>query len=347
MLDKIPSDPQEAERYCTQQLLRPFIPDSFLREHSGDYDLIFESRSDVPSPAWENWPRFLLERHGSLPIRDVFCPNNYGGGWYFLPYLFDIVRLGGIRDVLSYSPSDVFLESYWKRFPWLKLCRRRLDTIKEGLYISSFCSTSRDFLILEIGGGYGRLAEYFLQKFPLCHYVLIDAFPISVLSSEYYIKSFVSDDELCFLNQSGRLDLSDPAALFRYRAIWLPPNRIRDVAHGHVSVAVNVHSMDEMADSAIAYYLDAINEMDPEYVFLKNHFRHYVPGILGSDDSEWWDGLIPQSWNAWRNAIAIEEIPLTLRLSNRMPQLGYVRGVKVTYERTYSVRGSDTGFLTT
>jgi hypothetical protein len=105
--------------------------------------------------------------------------------------------------------------------------------------------------IVEVGGGYGRLAEAFLNIFGRqVRFVLIDAVPGSLLLAYEYLRR---------CNPALRVGfdyLGDPFDLERYDCYVVPSWRIDVVPDGSCDLAINVQSMQEMDQHHVDHYLE-------------------------------------------------------------------------------------------
>ena len=211
-------------------------------------------------------------------------------------------------DIADLLPEDIYShlsESNWRETD--------LGTILDFNLISIFGGfktglTSR-INISEVGGGYGRLAEAILEKFPgRVHYVMIDAVPGSLMYSYLYLKSqfpelsigsYYAGDEYnsnydCYIVPSWRTDILDVKTF---------------------DLLINIESMQEMRQDQVDFYINLFNKLgsDDSIVYLSNA-RDYV--FLG-------DWLIPDNWktlylnNTPRSWSANHPTHILLKDSNR------------------------------
>jgi hypothetical protein len=128
-----------------------------------------------------------------------------------------------------------------------RISRDLLDSITELNFLDEQLDISRrDFTILDIGAGYGRLAYRATTAFANIEYLCTDAIPLSTFLSRYY------------------LDFRGAA-----RACVVPLDEIAGKLTGrHVDVAVNIHSFSEAPISSIRWWLDLIAENDVEHLMI-------------------------------------------------------------------------------
>lgn len=133
-----------------------------------------------------------------------------------------------------------------------------LGTVVDFTLISRFRESP--IRILEIGGGYGRLAEGFLsnmdslafQKFE--KYVLVDAIPESISSAKAYLH-----------------------ALARQEKLQITPAWDNSWLESKYDLIINVESFQEMTDSWIEFYSDRIDRVSElgTILYLSNSTSHF------------------------------------------------------------------------
>lgn len=105
--------------------------------------------------------------------------------------------------------------------------------------------------ILDIGAGYGRLAERTLTALPAVErYTCVDAVPRSTFLCRYY------------LGERGHLGAGGRGEVVDLPEVW------ERVARGSVDLAVNVHSFSEMGRTAVRGWLELIAEKDVPWLFV-------------------------------------------------------------------------------
>jgi putative sugar O-methyltransferase len=111
--------------------------------------------------------------------------------------------------------------------------------------------------VLEIGGGYGRLAWVWLAAHPGVRVVMVDIPPALALAQEYLTRLFFDRPAARF-----RAD-ADPAALhaevLASELAFLTPNQLEALDPLGADVALNVSSLHEMSAEQIARYLELID----------------------------------------------------------------------------------------
>ncbi len=129
-----------------------------------------------------------------------------------------------------------------------------LGSILDFNLITIFLSEiSRERLaICEVGGGYGRLAEVFLETHKKhVHYVMIDAVPGSLMYAYYYLKS-----------QFPELNIGSYYAGDIYNSNYdcyiVPSWRTNILPQSYFDICINIESMQEMQQHHVDFYLNLL-----------------------------------------------------------------------------------------
>ena len=133
-----------------------------------------------------------------------------------------------------------------------------LGSIIDVNMISAFLDPDAEkYNILEVGGGYGRLAEVFFNMYgkEKIKYVLLDAVPASLMYSYLYLSKNFPDLRIGFYYHEDPFDMD----LFD---CYIMPSWHFDVsAYARVfDCCVNIQSMQEMKQDHVNYYLGMFNE---------------------------------------------------------------------------------------
>jgi hypothetical protein len=291
----------------TINILKRYVPDYFINERMIYFDLLENSKKEFPS---SNWDVFIdyIEKHPEINPRQIFIDNDsYNSPTYFekcyeklLNIKFD--NLNGTYYFHWFVENPVF--------PAEGVSRSRYETVQEGLNIASRCTKSpKNIKILDIGGGYGRLAEFFLRMFPNCTYYMADTFVLSTISAEWYLSHVVNPNQIKYLNHVG----------LERRLNFISTDQIKD--YSDFDMIANVHSMDEMDADTIQKIIDIISyPQRAKSLYLKNHFRTY--GLAGNQIREQeWGYMIPKNKYSLMESIPASE------------EMGFVN--RLTYERFY------------
>ncbi len=125
--------------------------------------------------------------------------------------------------------------------------------------ISAFLDPSAErYYILEVGGGYGRLAEVFLNMYreKSIRYVLVDAVPASLMYSYLYLSQNFPAMRIGFYYNE------DPFDMDLFDCYIIPAWHFDVSAHaGSFDCCINIQSMQEMNQYHIDYYLNLFNNI--------------------------------------------------------------------------------------
>ena len=153
-----------------------------------------------------------------------------------------------------------------------------LDTldIQSGLYqfykiVNFFKNNDLAFLkskgikVIEVGGGYGRLAMFFLKYFGIkCHYVSVDFVPTSLAFAPQVIEqSFPEMKVLGTLAPKAK-----GKKIEDYNFVSLPAWEIDKLKDETYDLAINIHSFQEMLKPSFKFYTEQFSRLlKPEGVF--------------------------------------------------------------------------------
>lgn len=174
-----------------------------------------------------------------------------------------------------------------------------LGSIIDVNLISSFLDpAAENCKMLEVGGGYGRLAEAFFNVYGKenIKYVLLDAVPASLMYSYLYLSKNFPDLRIGFYYHEDPFDMD----LFD---CYIMPAWHFDVSKyaGTFDCCVNIQSMQEMKQEHVNYYLGMFNQVlrnDSGIAYISNEKDYVFQG-------EWnypvnWKLLLktrtPRSW---------------------------------------------------
>lgn len=150
--------------------------------------------------------------------------------------------------------------------------------------------------ICEVGGGYGRVAEIFLETHDRrVHYVMIDAVPGSLMYAYYYLKGQFPELNIGSFYAGDDYDSS-------YDCYILPSWRTSVLPESFFDICLNIESMQEMQQHHVDFYLDLFDRLTVlgGEIYLSNARDYVFKG-------EWnifphWETLYlnntPRSWSA-------------------------------------------------
>ena len=165
--------------------------------------------------------------------------------------------------------------------------------------ISSFLDPeTKKYNLLEVGGGYGRLAEVFFHIYgkEKIKYVLLDAVPASLMYSYFYLSKNIPDLKIGFYYNGDSFDMD----LFD---CYIMPSWHFDASKsaGTFDSCINIQSMQEMNQYHVDYYLSMFNEVLKEksgIAYISNEKDYIFQGNWNYPKT--WKRLVktktPRSW---------------------------------------------------
>ena len=130
---------------------------------------------------------------------------------------------------------------------------------------------SEENTILELGGGYGKLAYYLLKNINNYTYIDLDIPETLTLASYFLSKSFPNKKNLFYGERSVNKNV-----ISEYDLIFLPPWEIETIQDNSVNLAINKNSLGEMNPETARNYINHVHRTS-KYFFSMNHeyFRNH------------------------------------------------------------------------
>lgn len=121
--------------------------------------------------------------------------------------------------------------------------------------------------VLELGGGYGRVAWVFLEEFPQTRYVLCDIPPALAIAQEYLTTLFPQRRTFRFRHFAAHAEVAEELA--DAQIAFLTPNQLDLLEPLGVSLFVNISSLHEMRPEQIAHYLGQVDRHTDGFFYTK------------------------------------------------------------------------------
>lgn len=206
----------------------------------------------------------------------------------------DFLKLHDHLNLLSfYFPNLEYLED-----SGLLVCD--LGTIMDINLIASHLQSwdGEKLYVLEVGGGYGRLAEAMLGVFEdQVKYVMVDAVPASLYYSYQYLKENFPHRRVGFYYSD---DAADPSM---YDCFIVPAWHFERVNKLKYDLCINIASMQEMEDEKVSYYLGLIDQAtNPNALIYISNSRDYVYEREYNYPNNWqciFKQNTPRSWSPY------------------------------------------------
>lgn len=164
------------------------------------------------------------------------------------------------------------------------------------IYTYAFDPARKITTILEVGGGYGRLAEAALNVFgDSVRYVLIDSVPVSL----YYAKKYL--EKACPHVRVGSYYAGDPFDLDQFNCYVLPAWYFEELNKAKYDVCINIESFQEMNQQHIDTYLQLFDRVSVDRAtFYFDNARDYIFREGWSYPDHWqklFGSNTPRSWS--------------------------------------------------
>lgn len=129
--------------------------------------------------------------------------------------------------------------------------------------------------ILEIGGGYGRVAHAVMSGVPGARYVLVDIPPALALAQRYLTTLFADLPAFRFRRFSDGAAVADELAASRLA--FLTPDQLELVEPLGADVAISISSLHEMVPDLVRRYLELVDEHCDGVFYTKQWQRWHNP----------------------------------------------------------------------
>jgi putative sugar O-methyltransferase len=232
--------------------------------------------------AWVGWGRlpFTADADASLATT---------GNAQFIAHMLTYLKRIDHIDLISTE----FVE-HAAEFNWLAA---DLYSIMDALEITAFLGPTPGpkVRILEVGGGWGRLAEMMLALFPgMIEYVMVDAVPISLVSADAYLRHALPG---AVIGNFARGDRYEPGAFDLY---MIPSWELTHLGTARFDVVINIESFQEMTQEQVDLYLSWFDQMiaDNGVAYIANSRDYVMKGAWNYPTS--WRSMArhrtPRSW---------------------------------------------------
>jgi putative sugar O-methyltransferase len=146
--------------------------------------------------------------------------------------------------------------------------------------------------VIELGGGYGRLAWVFLSVLPSVRYVVVDIPPALAIAEQYLSSLFADRSVFGFRHFDSYADVADE--LQSAQIVFLTPNQLDLLPPQRADLFVNVSSLHEMRPDQIEHYFAAIETHCAGHFYTKQWQRsvNEFDGLIVSHD----DYPVPAGW---------------------------------------------------
>lgn len=180
----------------------------------------------------------------------------------------------------------------------IPLLQADLGSIVDLNLLYAFAASKKSVTIaLEVGGGYGRLAEAAFNIFGRSlKYVIVDAVPASLYYSRKYLSLACPDARIksFYDEEGGDFDLENLDIAI------IPSWHFERLNRFNYDICMNIESMQEMNQGHVNYYLGLFESVaaDEATIYLSNAHDYYFRGVFNIPKN--WQRLFcgntPRSW---------------------------------------------------
>jgi putative sugar O-methyltransferase len=146
--------------------------------------------------------------------------------------------------------------------------------------------------VLELGGGYGRVAWVFLSAFPRTRYVMCDIPPALGVAQQYLTALFPDRRAFRFRHFDSHAEIAEELA--EAQLVFLTPNQLAMLEPLGVDLFLNISSLHEMRPEQIAYYLGEVDRHCTGCFYMKQWQQWHNPDdnvVIAREDYP-----IPPQW---------------------------------------------------
>jgi putative sugar O-methyltransferase len=231
---------------------------SFVPCQRGDdqYDSMRAAWRQRPTPAV-----LLPRRIDTTGLTTIFGAHNplgkvrrQIGHARYIAMLWEFVRRGDRRDLLCRLEEPALGAPITIRYRGRHISQDLCNSVQE-FYAATNGTTPAS--VMEIGGGYGRVAWIFLTVIPELRYVMCDIPPALAVAQRYLTSLFPDRPAFTFRRFT---DYQDIASEFEAAKLaFVTPGQLARLPPQAVDLAINISSLHEMRRDQIAHYLDLID----------------------------------------------------------------------------------------
>jgi hypothetical protein len=232
---------------------------------------------------------------GEIPLKDLAKVIHVSGSRELVPNMESFIRSIdhlGLVDNLTIqnlaemnwcvmdlgSIMDFLLITAFCDLDCSKHCSNNNNTnfspIKSNFLPLQFEQLTPSFNILEIGGGFGRLAEFLLNSHASnLKYVNIDAVPVSLMYSYLYLQKMFPSKKVCILTEIT-MNIDD------FDILILPAWHLNKLSLSNFNLSINIESIQEMSQELANFYLGLLDTSTTEngFIYLVNAREYKFKG---------------------------------------------------------------------
>lgn len=235
----------------------------------------------------------------------------------------DIGAINKYEDFLTKIDFLELFETLKKQYEKLDYKVTDLGTIIDINLISGLIDTHIEKLnILEVGGGYGRLAEAFLNVYKgQVKYVMLDSVPASLMFAYLYLKNNYPDLKIGMYYNNDEFDMN------KFDLYIIPSWHFESLNNLDYDVCINIESMQEMLQFHVDYYLNLFNKLtkDEGLIYISNSHDYFFKGHWKYPEN--WERLMsfntPRSWTDNHPTEIFKKKDISYKTKNSFIEAGF------------------------
>lgn len=196
--------------------------------------------------------------------------------------------------------------------------------------------------VVEVGGGYGRLAEAMFNIFGrTVQYVMVDAVPASLYYAKKYLASACPDARVgSYYDSTAR-----PFDITSYDIAIVPAWHFERLNTLRYDICVNIESMQEMNQQHVDYYLGLFESVakDAATIYVSNARGYYFRGTFNYPPN--WQKLFcantPRSWRADHPTEVFRRTDRDCSLQNLAVDAVHKQRLEIDAERARALKAAE------
>jgi len=149
--------------------------------------------------------------------------------------------------------------------------------------INKYITKDKHNILIDLGGGYGKLAYYCLRNLKKYTFIDFDIPETLTLATYYLSKSFPEKKVFLYGDEKlNNINIKD------YDLIFLPPWEIEKIRNDSVELVINRNSLGEMDQAAAKNYINHIHRItkyffSSNHEYFRNHFKNNEKSLINSE----------------------------------------------------------------
>jgi putative sugar O-methyltransferase len=210
----------------------------------------------------------------------------------FLGLLWEYVHRRDTRGLLDRLEEPLLGDPVSATYRGRRISQDMCNSVHE-LYSATAAGAPGANGVIELGGGYGRVAWAFLEEFPASRYIMVDIPPALGIAQQYLTTLFPDRRAFRFRHFDSGAEVAEELA--EAQIAFLTPNQLELLDPLGVELFINISSLHEMRREQIAYYLGQVDRHTAGHFYTKQWLTWHNPDddiVVGREDYP-----IPPAWD--------------------------------------------------